>query len=659
MNPMQRLLLALFAIPVAFTHYYNLDLTAFTLLSALASVALLLFAATAILSKLQEGALRTTAGLFLIYLFSFYYASQFLSYYLQGSYFNQQYFFHFNLATLVETRNVYYPLMLLVLAWTASVLAGFYCLRNRNTPSGLSSKALAGLLLLALILDPGLRPSAVSLANSVWAPEIDSLDSIDWETLNLEPDALAGTPPTARPGKNLLFIFLEGLEAIYTDEDVFPGLTPALQRLTAEGWQLENMEQVQGSSWTMGGIVSSLCGTPLIYESRLTGNEVLFSRLLDSATCLPDVLESAGYEQVFIGGASLEFASKGNFLLDHGFDVALGSHELSGELEDPNYMGGWGLFDDTLFDLAMDQFDALAATGQPFNLTLLTVDTHHPTGEPSASCPEYPAIDNSILHAVHCTDFLVGNFIEQLKQSPAFDDTVIVLSSDHLSMRNIAFPLFPSDYDRKLYFTVLNAEDRAPVETPATPLDVAPTLLELLEIEHDTAFLAGMNLLDSGAAQVDRAINSRRRINAIRYINSNHLSTRMSETVYSLNRAALVEFEFSENIAEVDYVSGSLKFEAINEDPYFLLPPRPDIEFADAMLYVTLDTDEDLNVAVYYEDELGGGYSEENRLDRFINPGVNRITFDLQDVADGSQLRIDPGNIAGNYTIRDIEIRTQ
>lgn len=656
---MQRLLLALFAIPVAFTHYYNLDLTAFTLLSALASVTLLLFAATAMLSKLQGDALRTTVGLILIYLFSFYYASQFLSYYLQGSYFNQQYFFHFNLATLIETRNVYYPLMLIVLTWTASVLAGYYYLRNRNTPSGLSSKALAGLLLLALILDPGLRPSAISLANSVLAPEIDSLESIDWETLSLEPDALANTPPAARPGKNLLFIFLEGLEAIYTDEDVFPGLTPALQRLNAEGWQLENMEQVQGSGWTMGGIVSSLCGTPLIYESRLTGNEVLFSRLLDSATCLPDVLESAGYEQVFIGGASLEFASKGNFLLDHGFDVALGSHELADQLEDPNYMGGWGLFDDTLFELALDQFDALAATGQPFNLTLLTVDTHHPTGEPSASCPEYPAIDNLILHAVHCTDFLVGNFIEQLRRSPAFDDTVIVLSSDHLSMRNIAFPLFPSDYDRKLYFTVLNAEQQAPIETPATPLDVAPTLLELLEVEHDTAFLAGMNLLDSGAVQVERAIDSRRRMNAIRYINSNHLSTKLSETVYSLNRAALAEFEFSENITELDYVAGSLKFEAINEDPYFLLPPRPDIDFSGAMLYVTLDTDRDLNVAVYYEDELGTGYSEENRLNRFINPGLNRMTFDLQDVADGSRLRIDPGNVAGNYTIRDIEIRTQ
>ena len=49
----------------------------------------------------------------------------------------------------------------------------------------------------------------------------------------------------------------------------------------------------------------------------------------------------------------------------------------------------------------------------PFNLTLLTVDTHHPTGNASHSCSKYGAIDNSILHAVHCTDYLVGRFIER------------------------------------------------------------------------------------------------------------------------------------------------------------------------------------------------------------------------------------------------------
>lgn len=656
---MQSVLIALFAVSVAFAHYYNLDLTALTLLSAFASVALLLFSLTALLSKLEQSRVRSALGIVLIYLLSFYYASQFISYYLQGSYFNQQYFFHFNLATLIETRRVYYPLMLATLVWTVAVLAGYYVYRNRLPRSRLSTPALAGLLLLALLLDPGLRPSAVSLADSLIFPRFESLDEIDWQELSLEPAALADTPPTAQPGKNLLLIFLEGLETIYTDEDVFPGLTPTLQRLNAEGLQLQNMQQIHGSGWTMGGIVSSLCGTPLVYESRLTGNEVLFSRLLDSAVCLPDILESAGYQQVFMGGASLEFASKGDFLRDHGFDAAFGSHELVGELEDPGYTGGWGLYDDSLFSLALEQYKQLADSGQPFNLTLLTVDTHHPTGEPSASCPEYGAVDNSILHAVHCTDYLVGKFIEQLRESPAFEDTLVVLASDHLSMRNIAFPLFPDDYDRTLYFNVLNAEQLVSEQIPTTPLDVSPTVLSLMGVEHDAAFLAGVDLLSAAEEELERNIDDPTRLNAIRYINSNHLSTKLGETVYSLDRTALDAFEFSDTIADLDYVSGSLKFEAIDEDPYFLLPPQPDIEFADAMLYVTLDTDQDLNVAIYYEDEVGAGYSEDNRLDRFINPGVTRMTFDLEEVARGSRLRIDPGNVAGSYTIRDIEIRTR
>ncbi|MEX0964579.1 MAG: sulfatase-like hydrolase/transferase [Pseudohongiellaceae bacterium] len=659
MNPMQKIQIVLFFMAVAISHYYNLDLTLTTLLAALASVSLLIFSTTALISRIEKQALRTAVGFVLIYLLSFYYASQFLSYYLQGSYFNQQYFFHFNLATLIETRFVYYPLMILVLAWTACVLAGFYYFRNRPPRSNHSKTILCTMLLLALILDPGLRPSTIELVSAAVSPRYSSLDEIDWEELELQQEALTTLPPTASPGKNLLFIFLEGLEAIYTDEEVFPGLTPTLRRLNAEGWQLENMQQIHGSGWTMGGIVSSMCGTPLVYESRLTGNEVLFSRLLDSATCLPDILQSAGYQQVFMGGASLDFANKGDFLLDHGFDAALGSDELADELEDPEYLGGWGLYDESLFALAADKFRSLASLDQPFNLTLLTVDTHHPSGEPSPSCPSYNAIDNSILHAVHCTDFLLGKFIEQIKKSPTYEDTVIVLLSDHLSMRNIAFPLFPADYERKLYFNVLNAEQQGMEQMVATPLDVSPTLLELMDVEHDATFLAGVNLLDMSAKAAEREALNSAQLNAIRYINSNHLSVKAGETVYALNRVSAEEIDFSASIENIEYVSGSLKFESSSEDPYFFLPALPDVKFDDSMLYITLDNDADLSVAVYYEEEVGEKYSEENTLVRFITPGVNQIAFDLEGFADGSRIRVDPGNLAGSYSIRDIEIRSQ
>ena len=354
---------------------------------------------------------------------------------------------------------------------------------------------------------------------------VQTLSEIDWQLLKLDRKALDNDGLIAEPGKNLVLIYMEGLDVIYTEEDIFPGLTPNLNRLNSEGEQLENYIPIEGTGWTMAGIVSSLCGTPLVHNLGLDGNVIMFSGFLDRAVCLPDILNIANYQQVFMGGASLSFAGKGEFLSAHSFDRVLGRDELIPRLADPSYLGSWGLFDDSLFDLALEEFNVLAQSEKPFNLTILTVDTHHPTGEPSPSCDHYPQSDNSILQAVHCTDQLIGRFIENLRHHPAYEDTVIVLTSDHLGMRNNAFPLFPQDYNRKLYFNVLNAGLHFPRDRLATPVDLAPTILGLLNVEHSASFLAGGNLLEREVLNLSDAENFANRQKAIEFINTRHLSS--------------------------------------------------------------------------------------------------------------------------------------
>ena len=659
MSSMQRIQLLLFFMPVALAHYYSLDRSLFSIISAFVSVGLIVFTSTSLVSRIKHGVFRNTIGFVLIYLLSLYYAAQFISYYLQGMYFNNQFFFHLNLTTLRESLAAYYPLIFLVVGWTLCVLFGFYYFRKRLPRSDYSLLKLVGLFIFALMLDPGLRPSAVTMANSALSPQINSLDAIDWEELDLDRDALTNPQFTSSAGKNLLLIFLEGVEAIYTDENLFPGLTPNLQALNKEGWQFDNMQQVEGSGWTVAGLVSSLCGTPLLYESSFNGNEILFSRILDKAICLPDILGSAGYQQVFMGGAALEFAGKGSFLQEHGFDTTLGRYELIDEIEDPDYVNGWGLYDDSLFSQALVQFNRLAASEQPFNLTLLTVDTHHPTGEPSASCSEYDLIDNSILHAVHCTDFLLGEFLDQVKMYPAYEDTVVVLVSDHLAMRNNAFPLFPADYERRLYFSVLNSGVAAEQGIFATPLDISPTVLQLLEVQHDVTFLAGLNLLTTSLLEAQRDTYNPDRLKAIRYINSNHLSSVERNIVYSLSWQTLDEIDLSEGISNARFSDGQLQFDAATGDPYFILPVLPDVEFGDAVLYLTMQTDEKISVKIYFEAAVGLGYSEGNTMQRNIETGLNRMAFDLNSVVAGSRIRIDPGHLPGPYSIHELEIRAQ
>ena len=484
----------------------------------------------------------------------------------------------------------------------------------------------------------------------------ESLDSIAWEQLQLDRKALHSDTGPAQPGKNLVMVFLEGLETLYTDQAVFPNLTPNILALNSQGWQLENLNQLNGTGWTMAGLVSSLCGTPLLYESGIGRNNIMFTEFLDRAVCLPDILRSAGYNQAFMGGASLEFGGKGNFFEQHSFDQVYGRSDLSERLPDPAHLGGWGLYDDSLFDLAVEEFERLSDQDEPFNLTLLTVDTHHPTGEPSLSCPKYEEIDNSILHAVHCTDFLVGRFVERLQSSPAYSDTLIVLVSDHLAMRNNSFPLFPRGYERRLYFNVLNSDLEGSSAVLATPMDLAPTILSLLGVQHNATFLAGKDISSMPDDSPRYRVGNPRRNRTIAFLNSNYL-TSTSESRNHLISLDPNDCDFRRDIVDVEYSNRGVTFTASGKKPTIILPKFRNSSGGPISLVIDLDAPGDTTISVFFVTAENQEYSSNVPRSQQIKAGNNRVVLPLPANADSGRIKVNPGAIEGKYTVHSIEIQ--
>ena len=76
------------------------------------------------------------------------------------------------------------------------------------------------------------------------------------------------------------------------------------------------MSQTRGTTFTVAGILSSQCGTPLLFPKGPGGNDILKNGFLQEGFCFGDILHAAGYHQVFMGGASTRFAGKGVFLAD-------------------------------------------------------------------------------------------------------------------------------------------------------------------------------------------------------------------------------------------------------------------------------------------------------------------------------------------------------
>lgn len=183
----------------------------------------------------------------------------------------------------------------------------------------------------------------------------------------------------------------------------------------------------------------------------------------------------------------------------HGYDQALGLTQLEAEGGGNLPESGWGLYDSALFPLALKRYEKLEAAGKPFNLTLLTLDTHPPDGRPSPGCPKYAANPNSMLQAVHCTDALIGKFVDGLKRQPGWKNTVVVIMSDHLMMRNDAETFFPASYHRRPSLLVLNAGKGVRPQR-MYHMDIAPTLLDIMGVRTNASFIAGQDHADPNAA---------------------------------------------------------------------------------------------------------------------------------------------------------------
>jgi phosphoglycerol transferase len=342
--------------------------------------------------------------------------------------------------------------------------------RNRN-PEIRPRKSAAILPVLLMALAIAVNPASGNLLQI--SREIDS-DLVFTDYYRVPPDSIEFPVQ-----KNLVFLYLEGMEHTFFDENLFPGLTSELNGLFAQHTIFTDIEQVPNTGWTIAGLIATQCGIPMHFPSH--GNSLYgLDLILPGTRCLGDLLQDKGYKLAFYGGADLEFAGKGKFLNSHGFTDVYGRSELQSLISEPGYQSGWGLYDDSLLDLAFGQVSTLATGSEPFATFILTLDTHIPNGNPSRSCDGHYYADGAdpMLNAVACTDLLVAGFIKRLLGSPAATNTLIVVMSDHLMMRNSVSAIL-NGARRKNLLAVLDLKNpqQATVATPGSTLDIAATVL--------------------------------------------------------------------------------------------------------------------------------------------------------------------------------------
>lgn len=237
--------------------------------------------------------------------------------------------------------------------------------------------------------------------------------------------------------KSLVLIYVESLESTYSNKKIFGrDLLAALNNLKTDSIQFNQFEQTEGADWTIAGVVASQCGIPLKFVSDLLRNRQFkhVKKFLPNSTCLSDILAAHGYKNVFLKGASLNFAGFGTFLNSHHYAERYGKHEWLAQGFKTNQLNLWGLPDDLLFEQAKHTLARLIKNKQQFNLSILTVDTHGINGELNKTCAGRGA--KNFEDIVECTATEVAEFVQYIEAQNWLDQVTVVIMGDHRAMEN-------------------------------------------------------------------------------------------------------------------------------------------------------------------------------------------------------------------------------
>lgn len=337
-------------------------------------------------------------------------------------------------------------------------------------------------------------------ARYVWNHFFDKSEIYEKEYV--DPDTVEITFPEEK--RNLIYIFCESMENTFMSEE-YKGAQeenyiPDLTRLMEENTSFYNPKTGNGAvatyncDWTVAAMTAHTAGIPLVLP--VGESEENYATFLPGVTGLGDILKKQGYNQELIIGSDVSFGGRDNLFTTHGeyefFDY---NTAIERGYIPEDYYEFWGYEDKKLFEYAKTEILNQYKKGKPFNVTLLTVDTHFMEGYCCEDCPDI--YEDPFLNALTCSSRQIYDFVEWIKEQEFYENTTIVVAGDHLNMGGDYIGKIDREYKRSVYYTIINSavSYTGNGEHLYTTLDFFPTTLAAMgvEIEGDRLGL-GTNL---------------------------------------------------------------------------------------------------------------------------------------------------------------------
>lgn len=340
-----------------------------------------------------------------------------------------------------------------------------------------------------------------------------------YETHYVDPKSTQLTFPKKK--RNLIYIFVESLENTVMSRtnggQADSPIAPELEKLALENTSfshaasgLGGAQAANGTTFTVGGMAAQSAGVPL--KETIFGQDHnsmgQLKEFLPGAHSLGDILKQHGYNQSFLMGSDAAFGGRDKLLSQHGDYNVLDLNWAHNNSKLPKeYKVWWGFEDKKLFEFAKTEATQLAQSDKPFNLQLLTADTHFTDGYLDETCTKKFANQYDNVHA--CSSKQIADFVAWVRKQPFADNTTIVISGDHLGMQTAYYDakITTPNYQRSIYNVFINpaAKPGNTHNRQFSSFDMYPSTLAAMGVKIDGDRLAlGTNLFSNQQTLVEQ-----------------------------------------------------------------------------------------------------------------------------------------------------------
>lgn len=291
--------------------------------------------------------------------------------------------------------------------------------------------------------------------------------------------------------RNVITIFVESLEnSIFSkehggiwDKEIVPELYQILNDKESVSFYNPHtnngMYMLQSSSYTSSSVFANNSGVPVKIGLARRGYKK--EKYMSGIYGLGDLLKDHGYQNELISAANTTYGNLKEYYINHGKYNIIDIDNLTefGFKITSKDKGKWGINDRCLFEIAKKRLDTLSKEKKPFNLQLITIDTHFVDGY----IGEYSEtkFKRQYENAYATTSKLIKNFVDYIKAQPYYKDTTIVIVGDHLIMQSD----FMNDKmckNRTIYNCIINSVNKTHINKKRTytALDLYPTIVSAM-----------------------------------------------------------------------------------------------------------------------------------------------------------------------------------